>query len=111
MTEAVEYLDTELASLDGIRQIMKDRQHKWFVWPDEGAFIEDVFIFNDKHSGEIEYEPLCIDTMTANVILAVHGAVNSKNRERLKEMLVKDRGTFAHLLEYCWGKIEPVKKR
>lgn len=91
-----------LASFEGLQKAAAG-QHRKFVWPDEGEFKGDTWIFNDEHAGE--YEPLLIDMITAKMMLKLHSALNPDNQAKFKTYVAKDRGYFGHIHQLTMEKV------
>ena len=89
-----------LANITNLKSI-KTRGYSSFVWPDEGEFKGDKFVFNKAHC---EYQPLGIDIVSANMLLTVYGALQrDKSRNKFKRMVSKNRATFAQLIDFGWN--------
>lgn len=72
---------------------------KAFVWPDEGAFKGESWVFNDEHKGE--FEPLAIDIISASMLMKVHDAMSPENQDKFRDWVAKDRAHFAWLWEFA----------
>lgn len=85
-----------MASMEAIRAIVAERQATALVWNDEGEFVDDVFVFNEKHDG---FEPLIVDLTTASIMCQVADAISDENKAKLAEWVGKGRGHFAKVYE------------
>ena len=95
-SEAV-WKDCRFASIDVIRDCANGRFSN-LVWPDEGFFLgTGSFQFNDEHQGE--FEPLLMDKITADMFLAVYGALDDERRAKFVDWIAKDRGHFGAVFE------------
>lgn len=99
--------NVNLACLELLEVIQNQHSCRYFVWPDEGHIVEGVFFFNGKHEG---FEPLLIDPTTAHAMVSVYEALKPTNRTTFRDMVAKDRGTFAAMLEFCWSKVAPKQR-
>ncbi len=89
------------ANLNNLKSI-RTRGYSSFVWPDEGEFKGDTFVFNEVHK---EFEPLGIDLVSANMLLTVYGALQrDKSKNKYKRMISKNRATFVQLIQFGWDK-------
>ena len=94
-----------LASFEVLKQSAQSHQFKGLVWPDEGEFHGEAWIFNEAHAGE--YEPLVLDIITASMMLALHDALEKpENQAKFKEWIGKSRGHFAKLHELTMEKVQ-----
>lgn len=88
--------DCRFASFDVIRDASEGR-FRHLVWPDEGEFdAEGAFIFNEAHQG---FEPLFVDKVSADMMLAVFKAVAPARQKQLEEWIPKSRGHFGSFWE------------
>lgn len=74
-----------------------------FVWPDEGEFRGEVWLFNEAH--EAEFEPLLIDRTSAAMMMALHDALSETNAARFREWVGKHRGNFGALWEFTQERV------
>ena len=82
--------ETVKASFENLRWILKHHQYRYFVWN------------NDTEDNQ----PLLVDAMTAQVLVAVHDAVLEGNEEKAAKMrclIRKDRLNFGNIVEKCWS--------
>lgn len=84
------------ASLDALRNIVKECQAMCFVWPKEGEFVESNFRFNTDHKG---YEPLLVDLFSASRMIAVYDALKPENKDKMGRMVAASRGQFMKVHE------------
>ncbi|MCH8476132.1 MAG: hypothetical protein LAT55_13000 [Opitutales bacterium] len=93
------WVDVEVASFEKLNAIA-DGTHgpMAFVWPDEGSFNRaGEWGFNDKHP---QFQPLMIDKTSASMLIAVYERLSKpENAEKLRRMVVKDRGSFGAVFE------------
>lgn len=88
--------DCTLASMDALRQAANGNARA-FVWPDEGRFKRTgSFEFNGAHA---EFQPLLIDKISADMMLALHDALNEANQAKFTDWIGKGRGYFGALWE------------
>ena len=92
--------DVVFASLDELMKIYSTKQLKAFVWPDEGAFRDGEWHFNDEHRGQ--FEPLLIDPQTAKAMTLIHEALTQRNKATFAEYVGKGRGYFGQCFEFSW---------
>lgn len=71
------------------------------VWPKEGEFKGNRFVFNEAHEG---FEPLMLDSFTASAVTQVYKALNDENKLKVANMLKASRGHFMKFVEFCWSK-------
>jgi hypothetical protein len=78
---------------------------KAFVWPDEGRFKRTgSFTFNIAHSG---FQPLLIDKITADMILALHNALQKpENQAKLRDWIARGRGQFGAIWEMTQERVK-----
>lgn len=73
------------------------------VWPGEGWFEGDKFVFDDCHQ---DFEPLILDAFTASTICKVYQALNSDNQKKVHAMVKESRHKFMRFVEFCWSKVK-----
>lgn len=94
---------TCFASYEQVKAIVDNKMAMCFVWPDEGQFDGDKFVFNKEHCEPLQYEPLLVDMVTANLIVACHDAFrNEDNQKKFREWIASHRGRFAALVNLGW---------
>ena len=92
----------EIVSIDALRRIVKERQHSFFVWPEEGSFDpKGKFNFNAEHK---DYEPLMIDTFSASHMVRAYDAVKESNQTKMSEWIGKSRAHFAKMHQISFSK-------
>lgn len=98
------------AAFDQLKEIVRSKTLKAFVWPDEGEFKTvtgggddvSVWTFDNRHAG---FEPLYVDPTTANLLVHVHDALTQDDlKEKFRSWVAENRGTFAALVEFCWSR-------
>lgn len=89
-------------SIGGLVTQVKEHQAYYYVWPYEGQWKNDKWVFHKGTvmDGKTEIEapttPLLVDVQSANAFTLVYEAVNDKNKAKLCEY-VQSRGLF------CWA--------
>ena len=97
------------ATFPVIQRILENGSFEYLVWPDEGRFYGEEFVFNARHE-EDGFEPLLMDIQTANMLVTVHDAMNEKNQRKFERMVIKSRGAFGMLLDFGWPRIKTNKE-
>lgn len=95
--------DIVFATLESVRKVVAERQHIRLVWPEEGEFVKGGFKFNAEHH---DFQPLILDTMTANMLCKVHEAVKPEPQAKVTEWIQRSRGHFAKIVQIGWGGVK-----
>jgi len=90
------------ANTEQLYLIVENRTAAAFVWPEEGAFFDELWHFNEQH---VEFAPLIVDIQTANLLITLRAALTwDRNALKFDRMIQANRASFARIVEYCWTK-------
>jgi len=105
MTQEAKYkgFPVVFATFDNLKAI-KSNGYTQFVWPNEGEFKGEKFVFNSDFK---DWEPLGIDIVTQNMLMTVYKHMAKKHHEKYLRMVCTHRGNFVKLVEFGWSICSP----
>jgi hypothetical protein len=72
--------------LKRLKQIVEEHQYQEFTW-----------------TNDPEEEPVLVDVQTANALLTIYNALNSKNQKTFNDKLENSRGMFFALVNFAFA--------